>query len=107
MKRDRIDLGGWMSVESGLDTNGRYYIGYARDMSFYFRCGKELRKFLKLPAGTASRQNLDEWLTELAMRDEQRKPKQEDNTEELLATGFGPECHLDEADPNYMTRTVI
>jgi hypothetical protein len=41
------------------------------------------------------------------MRDEQRKPKQEDNTEELLATGFGPECHLDEADPNYMTRTVI
>jgi hypothetical protein len=24
----------------------------------------------------------------------------------LLATGFGPECHLDESDPNYQTKMV-
>jgi hypothetical protein len=28
-------------------------------------------------------------------------------TAEHVATGFGPECHLDESDPNHKTRTII
>ena len=107
MKRERLDLGGWMAVETSVDHNGRFFIGYAKNTSFYFRCTKELRNFLKPPAGTATRQLLDDWLLGLADNDASRHAPAPDKTAELQATGFGPECHLDETDPNYQTRTVI
>lgn len=103
MKRERLDLGGWAAVETGVDMNGRFFIGYAKNTSFFFRCTLGLRSFLKLPTGTASRQALDEWLLQLESRDDRRH----EDKKELMATGFGPECHLDETDPNHMTRTVI
>jgi len=107
MKRERLDLGGWMAVETSVDHNGRFFIGYAKNTSFYFRCTKELRSFLKLPAGSATRQLLDDWLLGLADNDASRHAPAPDKTAELQATGFGPECHLNETDPNYQTRTVI
>jgi len=107
MKRERLDLGGWMAVETSVDHNGRFFIGYAKNTSFYFRCTKELRNFLKLPAGSATRQLLDDWLHGLDQHDASRHAPDADKTAELQATGFGPECHLDETDPNYQTRTVI
>lgn len=107
MKRERLDLGGWMAVETSVDHNGRYFIGYAKSTSFYFRCTKGLRSFLKLPAGTATRQLLDDWLDGLAEQDAKRRGDDVDRSAELQATGFGPECHLNESDPNYQTRTVI
>lgn len=65
MKRDTLRLPGAMSVETGKDWNGRFYIAYGKQASVFVRCPKELRKFLKLSLGTASRAALDSWLESL------------------------------------------
>jgi hypothetical protein len=111
MKRERLALGPAISVESALDTNGRYYITYAKGASVFLREAKEVRRFLKFAKSTPSREALDAWLEELAAADSARRERREAATQglsdEVLATGFGPECHLDESDPNYATRTVV
>lgn len=96
-------------VETGRDWNGRWFIGYAKGASAMFRDAKTLRKFLKLPPKTTSREALDSWVASLEAADaaKQRTTSDTPLSEELLATGFGPECHLDESDPNHQTRTVI
>ena len=58
-------LPGGLSVETGRDWNGRFYIAYGKQASVFVRCPKELRKFLKLSLGTASRAALDSWLESL------------------------------------------
>lgn len=65
MKRDTLRLPGGMSVETSKDWNGRYFIAYGKQASVFVRCPKELRKFLKLSLGTASRAALDSWLESL------------------------------------------
>ena len=65
MKRDTLRLPGGLSVETGRDWNGRFYIAYGKQASVFVRCPKELRKFLKLSLGTASRAALDSWLESL------------------------------------------
>ena len=65
MKRDTLRLPGAMSVETGRDWNGRFYIAYGKQASVFVRCPKELRKFLKLSLSTASRAALDSWLESL------------------------------------------
>lgn len=99
-----------MTIETGTDWDGRWFIGFRKDCSMYFRDVKALRKFMTLPLKTASRESLDSWLSSLESMDQEkadgRKPKEE-LSQELLATGFGPECHLDESDPNFATRTII
>ena len=65
MKRDTLRLPGGMSVETGKDWNGRFFIAYGKQASVFARCPKELRKFLKLSLGTASRAALDSWLESL------------------------------------------
>lgn len=112
MKRERLHLQGQMTVETGRDWNGRWFIGYAKDASALFRDAKTLRKFLGLPLKTTSREALDSWLASLEAADAERshrqqEPEPETLTEEQVATGFGPECHLDETDPNHQTKTVI
>ena len=104
MRRDRLNLQGGMTVETGRDINGRFFIAHARSAAVWTRCPRELRRFLKLPAGTTSRAALDSWLDSLQATDAERA---EPSRAEVLATGFGPECHLDESDPNYQTKTVI
>jgi hypothetical protein len=107
-KRTTHHISPHASVESGLDWNGRYYIAFSSGASVFIRDLKELRKFLKIPKGIPMREALDAWLAELETIDAKRresKPK-EGLSAELLATGFGPEAHLDESDPNYQTRMV-
>ena len=118
MKRETLHLQGGMSVETGRDFNGRFFIAYAKNASMFIRDHKELRSFLKLPMKTPSRESLDSWLASLEGFDkgksaqpltseapiEQTSPSL---SQELLDTGFGPECHLDESDPNHQTRTII
>lgn len=104
MKRQRLDLRSGMLVERGRDWNGYFYIACAKGASVFIRDEKELRRFLKLPKGTPSRELLDAFLAEAQPR---ANDEGEEKREELLATGFGPECHLDESDPNHNTRTVI
>lgn len=107
-KRDRLWLPGQIPLETGLDWNGRWWVGYSKGRSQYFRCAKELRRWLKLPVGTPSRQAFDAWITSLEAADAERgKPKEEGLSPEVIATGFGPEVHgLDESDPQFQTRMV-
>ena len=107
-KRERLWLPGQVPIETGIDWNGRYFIGYSKGSSMFFRNAKELRKWLGLPLKTPSRDSFDAWINSLEAADQQRaKPKDEGLTEEYLATGFGPETHLDESDPNYQTKMVL
>lgn len=111
MKRDRLAISRFQSVETYLDFDGRVFIAYSSGASIFVRDKKELRKFLGLAPKTPSREALDSWLVSLdAIDDERQNRKQQKTTglaEEVLQTGFGPECHLDESDPNHQTRTVI
>lgn len=112
-KRDRLHLSPYQTIETGRDWNGRYFIAYSNGASVFIRDLKELRKFLKVPKGIPSRESLDSWLVSLEAMDKEREtrkesPVSEGLSEELLATGFGPEVHaLDESDPNFATKTVI
>lgn len=107
MKRETLHLQHGISIETGRDFNGRFFIAYAKGASVFVRDHKELRQFLRLPAKTPSRESLDSWLASLSHWDDQKEGPATPPKEELLATGFGPECHLDESDPNYQTKTVI
>jgi hypothetical protein len=118
VKRERLHLSQYQTVETGLDASGRYYIAYSSPASLYFRDVKALRKWLKLPKGVASRESFDSWIASLEAADEQRALNKAgaiqgtapNLSQELLETGFGPEVfagELDESDPNYQTRTVL
>jgi hypothetical protein len=112
MKRERLHLSVHTSIETGRDWNGRFYIVYSNNASVFLRCPKEVRKWLKLPTKIPMREAYDSWIASLeaadAARGKKAEPVEEGLSEELLATGFGPEVHgLDESDPNHNTRTVI
>jgi hypothetical protein len=111
MKRDRLAISRFQSVETYVDWSGRVFIAYSSGVSIIVRNVKELRKFLGLAPKTPSRESLDSWLVSLAAIDDERQSRKTQQTtgltEAVLQTGFGPECHLDETDPNHQTRTVI
>ena len=121
MKREKLHLSQYQSIETGLDWNGRYYIACSSRASQFFRDVVELRKWLKLPKGIPSRDSFDSWIASIEAADQERVSKKAkpltgesliagngpNLSQELLKTGFGPECHLDESDQNYQTRTVI
>jgi hypothetical protein len=65
MRRERLHLGSGLTVETGTDINGRFFIATARDCAMYFRCADAMRKFLRLPPKTPSRESLDSWLVSL------------------------------------------
>ena len=99
MKRSRIHLSTYQSIETGLDWNGRYYIACSSRASMFFRDVVALRKWLKLPKGIPSRDSFDSWIASIEAADQERTDKkrplpQEGLSAELLATGFGPEVHL-------------
>ncbi len=111
MKRDRLAISRFQSVETYVDYDGRVFIAYSSGASVMLRDKKELRKFLGLALKTPSRESLESWLVSLDAIDHEREnrkqPQQTGLSKEVLITGFGPECHLDESDPNHQTRTVI
>jgi hypothetical protein len=92
--------------------NGRYYIAYRPQVSMFFRDRKALTRWCAYPTKTATRDSLFSWLDSLeaadAVRETASRDPQPDSqlSDELLATGFGPEVFLDESDPNYQTRTI-
>lgn len=109
MKRDALRLSQQQFIETGRDHNGRYFIAYSSGASLFIREVAELRRFLKVPKGLPMRECLEGWLSGLQEQDSKlQQPRSNGLSPELLATGFGPEVHgLDEADPNFQTRTVI
>ena len=104
MRRERLILSPHQSIETYRDGLGRAFIAYSSGTSVLVREAADLRRFLKVPKGLPMRAALDSWLDSLQATDAERA---EPSRAEVLATGFGPECHLDESDPNYNTRTVI
>ena len=110
MKRSYLKLSAYQSIETSKDWNGRYFIAYSNGASVFIRDLKELRKFLKIPKSIAMREKLDAWLAELEEADKEKTTLKvvEGLSDELKATGFGPEVHaLDESDPNFQTRMVV
>jgi hypothetical protein len=108
--RSYLDLKSGMTVETFTEKWGkRVYIGHSKGVSAFFDSPQALRKFLKLPVKTPSRDRLDAWLAELETMD--RGGLSADRGElsadrgELAATGFGPEHHGDE-DPTKDTRMI-
>jgi hypothetical protein len=107
MKRDALRLSQHQFIETSRDHNGRYFIAYSGGASVFCREAAELRRFLKLPKTIPMREALESWLASLSDQDAKREAPPAAATAELLATGFGPECHLNESDPNHATRTII
>lgn len=87
--------------------NGALYLAWKPNVSQCFRNRKDLLKFVAWPAKTPTGDRFREWLNSFEQSVSQPEPAEPALPQELLATGFGPECHLDEADPNHNTRTII
>lgn len=121
MKREALHLPGGISIETGPDWNGRYYVAYRRGVSMFFRDVNKLRKFVDVYAKAARRESLDSWLASLQAADQEKKASKAEPliseapieqtspslSQELLATGFGPEVFSDEEDPALSTKMVI
>ena len=106
MKRERLHLSRYQSVETYRDWNGRAYIACSSTASMLFRDVSELRRWLKLPKGIPSRESFDSWIASLEAADQERVNKRaEPLTQQLLESGFGPECHLDD-DPTANTKMI-
>ena len=110
MQRSRIQLSTYQAIEASKDWNGPYFIAYSNGASLFFRDVVALRKWLKLPKGIPSRDSFDRWIASIEAADQERAAKkkplpQEGLSDELLATGFGPEVH-EEEDPTANTKMI-
>jgi hypothetical protein len=119
MKREKLHLSQYQSIETSLDASGRYWIAYSSPASMFFRDVTALRKWLKLPKGVASRDSFDSWIASLEAADQERVSKKAQPltdgpliqgnapnlSPELLATGWGPEVH-EEEDPTANTKMI-
>jgi hypothetical protein len=119
-KRERLHLSRYQSIETYRHSDTRVFIAYSGGCSAMFCDRKELVRWLKVPKSIPMRASLDSWLDSLEAADQERvsksaqpltskAPVQQTSpslSQELLATGFGPECH-DEEDPTANTRVII
>ena len=104
MKRESLHLRGDISIETGPDWNGRYYVAYKKGVSMFFRDVDELRKFIDVHAKAARRESLDSWLASLQAADEAKQEKRE-QPKQPEGTSFDPLDHED--DPALSTKMVI
>lgn len=113
MKTERFHVPGALLVVAYNDRwNGLSYMAWKPHVSMHFRERKDLLRFCSWPTKTPTGDALRAWLNEVegnskAPSEVAEVPTDTALSPELQATGFGPECHLDETDPNYQTRTVI
>ena len=108
MKVDQFEAPGLKVTRTFDPWNGAYYIAWKTNVSMWFQDRKPLLKFVSWPPKTPTGDRFREWLNSF----ESDSPSKtvavpEKLSDEVLTTGFGPECHLDESDPNFQTRTVI
>jgi hypothetical protein len=107
VKTDTFTAPGLLVVRQWDRWNGALFIAWKPSVSMAFRARKELLKFVAWPAKTPTGDRFRDWLNSFEEPAAAEAPPAQPLSPELLATGFGPECHLDESDPNYNTRTVI
>ena len=85
--------------------NGPMYLAWKPNVSMCFRDRKALLKFCSWPPKTPTGDRLREWLNSFDEATDTSVPAADTSlSPELLATGFGPECHDIDNDN---TRTVI
>lgn len=115
MKTDLFTAPG-LRIERRWDRwNGADFVAWKPHVSQGFTTRKELLKFVAWPAKTPTGDRIREWLNSFeepsATQSLTSQPAIQGSegslSQELLTTGFGPECHLDETDPNHNTRTII
>jgi hypothetical protein len=109
MKRETFDRPG-IRIETWFDGI-RHYVCWKPHVSVFCGNRRDLLRFMAWPTKTPTGDALRDWLTAIEEADAKRAqrhstPEQEGLTPELLATGFGPEAHLDETDPNFQTKMV-
>ena len=108
MKADTFTAPGLLVVRQWDRWNGALFIAWKPNVSMAFRERKQLLKFVAWPVKTPTGDRFREWLNSFEQQQPEPAPEPAPAlSAEVLATGFGPECHLDETDPNYQTRTVI
>ena len=91
MRRERLNLSQYQSVETGLDGNGRFFIAYSNGASVFIRDLKELRRFLKVPKSIQMREKLDAWLAELEEGDTKKTTLEV--VEDLPGDSWDPKAH--------------
>ena len=107
MKRDHFKAPGVSILRQGDRWNGASYIAWKPHVSQCFTDRRSLLRFISWPTKTPTGDAIREWLNS---HDDAPAAEAEPAvalSQEVLATGFGPECHLDETDPNHQTRTII
>ena len=82
-----------------------HFIVYYKNLSTVCFTVKDVRKRMGAAKFTDSSKALCTWVQETI--DKYEKTSTDRDQDEVKATGFGPEAHLDETDPNHLTRTVI
>jgi len=65
MTQERIHLPNGMSVETGIDKNGRFFITYGKSGTTYGRCPKQLLTLLSRALPQTSQASLESWLQSL------------------------------------------
>ena len=108
MKRERFERPGiW--IETSKDWDGRWFVAWQPNISQGFSDAETMLRWIRWPAKTPTGDALRSWLADLATADAKRGGETTDaglDMDEVKATGFGPEAHLDESDPNHQTRTI-
>jgi len=108
-RREQFRLPGGTPIETCVDWNGRWFVGYRRGSSMGFTCPVALRKWLGLPLKTPSREAFDAWIATLEEADavKAKPPSVEQDQQLLKETGWGPETHADEQDPALTTKMIL
>jgi hypothetical protein len=117
-KRDAFVAGG-LRIETSIDASGRWFVVWKPDVSVYCRTRKEVLKFASWPIKTPTGDSLRAWLDQLEAIDQERNKKALPLTtpepiqgsapnlsQEVLATGFGPEVFQDDEDPTANTKMI-
>lgn len=106
MKQDTFTVPGLRITRQYDRWNGALFLAWKPNASMCFRDRKELLKFCSWPPKTPTGDRLREWLNSFEVNETQADEPQPQSSlsDELLATGFGPECH--DVD-NDNTRTII
>jgi hypothetical protein len=94
MKRERFPHDK-LYLETFIDGDRRVYVCSIKSTSVFCSSTKEVLAFYKWPAKTPTGDALRAWLRDLERRDAAKAPQAQGEgiSDEVRATGFGPEAH--------------
>ena len=106
MRPERFEAKGLWVERHRSRWNGETFRAWRPDVSMWFSDRQALLSFVGCPKGTPTGDSFRSWLA--SMTDDAPETDTDASlSADQLASGFGPECHLDASDPNYQTKTVI